>query len=360
LDLEEECRVTAVGFLISKSLSKAELECLRRYELMHAISTFCIVGLPYFESSWFSSDSTLELVLCYSTSTVENSFHKVSNIDFLRLLTPGCWIDSSIINWYGRFLSQSCLPGVNFMPCDIFDKLLLGFDGEDGMSAIDKYHGPFEEGRYVYPCFWANHFTLSVLDVSKSRARLASIDSLDWHEDDIRQAWKTFFEHRNLPRLSMCTLNGGQQLDNATECGAFVLLNMDAIVKQVPFFEIKSWNKEAHARNCLPGGTCQVARKRYASLLRHQCLQWFRDKTAVHLHSNVYIPPKSESFVQIESDDDTVAPAAGKANDKREAALSTVPLPRSPFRPPKRALARVVHLECLTHRTRHRLPSASN
>jgi hypothetical protein len=82
-DLEEDCRITAVGFLISKSLSKTELECLRRYERMQPLSTYCIVGLPYFESSWFSSsDSTLEIVLCYSTSTVENSRHKVLNIRF--------------------------------------------------------------------------------------------------------------------------------------------------------------------------------------------------------------------------------------------------------------------------------------
>ena len=82
-DLEEDCRITAVGFFISKSLSKTELECLRRYERMQPLSTYCIVGLPYFESSWFSSsDSTLEIVLCYSTSTVENSRHKVLNIRF--------------------------------------------------------------------------------------------------------------------------------------------------------------------------------------------------------------------------------------------------------------------------------------
>jgi hypothetical protein len=208
------------------------------------------------------------------------------------------------------------------MPCDIFDKLV----GEDGMSAVDKFHGPFEEGRYVYPILSSNHFTLSVLDLSKSRSRFATIDSLSWHEDYIRNAWEIFFKKRNLPKLSIATLDGGRQLQNDSECGAFTLLNMDALVKEAPFFDIKSWNQEALARNCLPGGTCQVARERYASLLRHQCLQWFRDKIAVHLHSNVYIPPKCQSFVQLDDDDalaaaiDLVPAAAGtkKCSDERK------------------------------------------
>ena len=208
------------------------------------------------------------------------------------------------------------------MPCDIFDKLV----GEDGMSAVDKFHGPFEEGRYVYPILSSNHFTLSVLDLSKSRSRFATIDSLSWHEDCIRNAWEIFFKKRNLPKLSIATLDGGRQLQNDSECGAFTLLNMDALVKEAPFFDIKSWNQEALARNCLPGGTCQVARERYASLLRHQCLQWFRDKIAVHLHSNVYIPPKCQSFVQLDDDDalaaaiDLVPAAAGtkKCSDERK------------------------------------------
>ena len=143
------------------------------------------------------------------------------------------------------------------MPCDIFDKLV----GEDGMSAVDKFHGPFEEGTYVYPIRSSNHFTLSVLDLSKSRSRFATIDSLSWLEDYIRNAWEIFFKKRNLPKLSIATLDGGRQLQNDSECGAFTLLNMDALVKEAPFFDIKSWNQEALARNCQPGGTCQVARE---------------------------------------------------------------------------------------------------
>ena len=305
-DFEENFSITGVGFLLSRALSTVERQCLR-YERKQAISTFCIVGLPYFDASWFSClDSDLEHILCYSTANLENSVHKVLNIDFLRLLTPGRWIDSAIVNWYGRLLSQSCLPDVKFMPCDICDKLLAGLDVEDGMSAIDKYHGPFEEGRYVYPCFQTKHFTLSVLDVSKSRSRLASIDSLGWHDGHIRDAWEKFCQHRNLSKLSIYVLNGGQQGDNETECGVFCLINMELIVKQALFFDIKRWNAAASLRNCLPKGTCQVARNRYASLLRHQCLEWFRGKNEVQLHSDVYVPPVVRNFVDLHSDEEAM------------------------------------------------------
>jgi hypothetical protein len=306
----EDWHVSCVGFLFSKGLSEAELNCLPHYERMQPAVAYCIVGLPYFHPSWVngsktSEDATFAAVLHYRTSLVNTSFHKVLVKDFLRLLTTNRSLSSTIVDWYVCFLSQSCPPGVFIMPCDLQQKLMIEFNGEGAWSKVDKYHQPFEaEGRFIYPCYKANHTTLLLLDVSTSkyRSRLASIDSLDLHDSDVLEAFEKFLEHRKFPKPTICMLGGGKQLLNETECGVFTLMNMDAAVKREPFFNIETWDFDAKKRDL---NSCKVAREHYASILRHHCVQWFRENVSVALLSSTNVSASSSApkdAVQLLSD----------------------------------------------------------
>jgi hypothetical protein len=182
---------------------------------------------------------------------------------------------------------------------------MIEFNGQCAWSTVDKYHQPLEaECRFIYPCYKANHTTLLLLDVSTSkyRSRLASIDSLDLHDSDVLDAFEKFLEHRKCPKPKICMLGGGEQLENKTECGVFTLMNMDAALKLEPFFNTRTWDFEARKRDL---SSCKVAREHYASILRHHCVQWFRENVSVALLSSTNVSASSSApkdVVQLSSD----------------------------------------------------------
>ncbi len=160
------------------------------------------------------------------------------------------------------------------------------------LSSHASHHTPHI--RFVYPVYCKHHTTLSLVDISKrkSRVRLSSIDSLKWHLDDIRAAFEKWQEHTLSLKPAICLLNGGEQGKNETECGVFTLMNMDAVLKQPLFFDVGKWDRDAAKRSV---ECCKGARNGYTSILRHHCVQWFRDKSAVVLMPSIPVSKSAKS-----------------------------------------------------------------
>jgi hypothetical protein len=117
--------------------------------------------------------------------------------------------------------------------------------------------------RVIYPCFFDRHFTLVALDCASSAsrpARITFVDPLKIFHPKITSVFHQWLKYRNINNFSTCQVDGGIQGDNVTECGIFLLQNMEAMLDANLFFSVDQWQSNSKKRTV---DLCIAARKKY-------------------------------------------------------------------------------------------------
>lgn len=203
--------------------------------------------------------------------------------DFVRLL-DGRWLSDRLINWHvvylyeaahkrgihvettyfaSKLLSECSSTGNLFcVTISLTSYLQSGTIKEDSWLHISKYAKGNVKcfRRVIYPVVYACHFSAVVLDIAgHRRPRVLFIDPLQIYDSKVRSSFVQWFNYQNIGDFSTCNIHGGIQGDNATECGVFLLQNLDILLEEDEFFSIQQWATQSETRTV---ETCRSARKK--------------------------------------------------------------------------------------------------
>jgi len=218
-----------------------------------------------------------------------------------------------LVDWYGDYLHRAAASiGFSISKVSFASKLILestraGSKEVSWSKIIKKPPQEHDYKRVIYPNYFDSHFTIVVLDLpNNSRsARAVYIDPMQEYRPEIRNAFSSWFQHRQFLNMSHIHVHGGIQGDNETECGVFAMLNLDALLTTKPFFSLADWKKDSEKRDC---STCLSARIAYAAVLRNHIIQYICRDGPFHLPQycqELPRPPPSQQVVRLFTDAET-------------------------------------------------------
>jgi hypothetical protein len=96
-----------------------------------------------------------------------------------------------------------------------------------------------------------------------------------YHGDWLRQRGWNF---------SQANLQGGIQGSNETECGIFLLANVEALLRLPPFFSLGDWQTSTSALRSV--ADCKHLREEIGAVLRQHSIRWLALGSAIQMHED--------------------------------------------------------------------------
>ena len=106
------------------------------------------------------------------------------------------------------------------------------------------------------------------------------LDPLCKFDERVTSFHREWLQHRGW-KFSQVNLQGGIQGDNETECGIFLLANIEALLKLPPFFSLGNWRASTAAWRSV--ADCLLFREQISGVLRQHSIRWLNNGSAIEL-----------------------------------------------------------------------------